>query len=80
MVYPKGKVEDGTRCRLDPKNKDVCIKGKCRVSKVLVRFSSTTAARAGPPDVLEWEAIGVDSLALCEFLSLPKAYEGKTLV
>lgn len=43
MVYPKGKVEDGTRCKLDPKNKDVCIKGKCRVSKVLVRFSSTMA-------------------------------------
>lgn len=43
MVYPKGKVEDGTRCKLDPKNKDVCIKGKCRVSKFLVRFSSTMA-------------------------------------
>lgn len=48
VVYPKGKVEDGTRCRLDPKNKDVCIKGKCRVSKVLVSFSSTTVARSYP--------------------------------
>ncbi|KAK2573570.1 A disintegrin and metalloproteinase with thrombospondin motifs 18 [Acropora cervicornis] len=29
-VYPRGIVEDGTRCHSDPSNLDVCIEGQCR--------------------------------------------------
>lgn len=32
MLYPKGLVKDGTRCRYGvEKDKDICIGGKCTV-------------------------------------------------
>ena len=33
VLKPKGTVASGTRCSKDKKVKDVCIEGKCRVSK-----------------------------------------------
>lgn len=49
-VYPRGIVEDGTRCHSDPSNLDVCIEGQCR--------------RVGCDSVLDSNAL-VDRCGIC---------------